>query len=208
MKLRKGFGVICMLIGLAMLAGAGWLLYDNYLQDEAAGSFSAEMLASMKQELKIAAPTPAPTPAGIGVVPEETPVPEMSTMMIDGQECIGYLEMPTIEINLPVINDWNYDALKIAPCRYWGNVHDNTLVVLAHNYERHFSKIRDLDIGAPVQFVDADGGIHRFTVAAHEVLEPTDVIKMIESDYDATLFTCTYGGSMRAAVRLERVLAY
>ena len=62
MKLRKSFGVIFMLIGLAMLAGAGWLLYDNYQQDEAAGSFSAEMLESMKQELKIAAPTPAPTP--------------------------------------------------------------------------------------------------------------------------------------------------
>lgn len=235
--MRKFFGIVCMLLGLAMVFGAGYLLYENREESETAGEQSETVLTEMLDAMATDAPTtalasvatsaPMLTIAPGTVEPEETfeaisdevvydeaveptatPIPEMPTMMIDGQEYIGYLEMPTIGITLPVMSDWSYKKLRIAPCRYWGSAYDDSMVILAHNYDRHFGRISSLNIGDPVQFVDADGNIFKYVVAAHETLERLQMRKMVDNDYDLTLFTCTYGGGKRVTVRLERVLTY
>ena len=205
--MRKGFGILLMLIGAAMLVCAGWMLKNNDQEERAAGDSAERVLLAVQEqvEAEILNPTPSPTGGG-NVLP--TAIPEMPTIEIDGNQYIGYLEMPTIEIKLPVMSDWSYDQLKIAPCRYWGSVYDDTMVILGHNYRRHFHKIKQLEIGDPVQFIDADGNIYAYKVATLEVLNPNEVEKMVTSDYDLTLFTCTYGGTAREAVRLQRVLSY
>lgn len=237
--MRKFFGIVCMLLGLAMVVGAGYLLYENREESETAGEQSETVLTEMLDAMATDAPmtalpsvaTAAPTDAEATIAPTEmlapeiesiadeiaidealeptaTPIPEMPTMMIDGHEYIGYLEMPTIGITLPVMSDWSYKQLRIAPCRYWGSAYDDSMVILAHNYDRHFGRISSLNVGDPVQFVDADGNIFKYVVAAHETLERLQMRKMVDNDYDLTLFTCTYGGGKRVTVRLERVLTY
>ena len=106
------------------------------------------------------------------------------------------------------MSDWSYPQLKIAPCRYWGSAYDDSLVIMAHNYERHFGRIGSMEPGAPVQFIDANGTIYRYVVAKQEILQKQDVDEMISEDWDLTLFSCTYGGEKRVTVRLNRVLAY
>ena len=194
-----------MLLGLAMVVCSGWLLFENKTEDEAAGTLSEEALVEMKDAIAAA---PKATVAPKSLQPEATLTPDMPTMQIDGQEYVGYLEMPTIGISLPVMSDWSYPKLRTAPCRYWGSAYDDTMVIMAHNYDRHFGRLSSLNIGDPVQFVDAEGNIFRYVVAAQETLERTDVDVMLDSDYDLTLFTCTYGGASRVTVRLTRVLAY
>lgn len=206
-----------MLLGLAMVAGSGWLIYGNKTEDEAAGSMSEAALLEMREVMDAApkatrAPrstsAPRSTLAPEGELPAATPIPEMPTMEIDGHAYIGYLEIPTIGVSLPVMSDWSYPKLRIAPCRYWGSAYDDSMVIMAHNYERHFGRIGALEIGDPVQFIDCDGNIFRYVVAAHEQLERTDVQKMLADSWDLTLFTCTYGGANRVTVRLTRVDAF
>lgn len=202
--MRKFFGILCMLLGLAMVAGSGWLLYENYTEDQDAGTLSESALVEMKDTIA-AKPKETLLPR---LEPEATLTPEMPTMQIDGQDYIGYLEMPTIGLSLPVMSDWSYPQLRTAPCRYRGSAYDDTLVIMAHNYDRHFGRVSGMNIGDPVQFVDAQGNIFKYVVAAHETLERTDVEPMLNSEYDLTLFTCTYGGASRITVRLDRVLSY
>ena len=202
--MRKFFGILCMLLGLAMVAGSGWLLYENYTEDQDAGTLSESALVEMKDTIA-AKPKETLLPR---LEPEATLTPEMPTMQIDGQDYIGYLEMPTIGLSLPVMSDWSYPQLRTAPCRYRGSAYDDTLVIMAHNYDRHFGRVSGMNIGDPVQFVDAQGNIFKYGVAAHETLERTDVEPMLNSEYDLTLFTCTYGGASRITVRLDRVLSY
>lgn len=149
----------------------------------------------------------AATAATLPINPSATPS-EMPTMKIDGNLYIGYIELPTLNLSLPVMSDWSYPQLRIAPCRYFGSVYDDTLVILAHNYARHFGSINKLSAGDPVQFVDASGNIYSYTVAKLETLEKYDVNEMIQSDYDLSLFTCTYGGKYRTTVRLNRIKTY
>ena len=205
--MRRAFGVLCMLLGLAMVAGAAWLVLANRAEESAAGDAAdqtmTELRAAMEDALTVSAQPTLPPES-----PVATPVPEMPTMEIDGEAYIGYLEMPTIGLSLPVMSDWSYAKLRIAPCRYWGSTYDDSLVIMAHNYDRHFGRIGTLQEGDPVQFVGADGEIVSYVVQGQETLQPTDVNGMLDSGADLTLFTCTYGGRSRVTVRLKRVLAY
>lgn len=216
--MRKALGVLCMLLGLALVAGAVWMIYSDRAEEAAAGVAAEELLdalqASMAEETP--PPTPGPTvtpspqpaaPAETPDVPTATPVPEMPTKVINGEEYIGYLELPTLGLTLPVMSEWSYARLKLAPCRYFGSVYDK-MVLLAHRYMRHFGHIREMEIGDPVQFVDVEGNIYRYEVVASEILEKPETERMISGDWDLTLFTCTPSGVSRVTVRCKRVLSY
>ena len=207
---RRTAGVICMVLGGALLLGAAGLLSENRREESRAGEESAQVMVRLRQEMEQAAlPEETRTESEQSPEAEETPLPdpagrEMPTLEIDGQTYIGYLELPTLGLSLPVMSEWSYPKLRIAPCRYWGSAYDDSLVILAHNYDRHFGRLQELAIGDPVQFIDADGVIYQYTVEKQEILEKPDVEKMVDSGYDLTLFTCTYGGRHRVTVRLRR----
>lgn len=207
---RRTAGVVCMVLGGALLLGAAGLLSENRREESRAGEESAQVMVRLRQEMEQAAlPEETRTEPEQSPEAEETPLPdpagrEMPTLEIDGQTYIGYLELPTLGLSLPVMSEWSYPKLRIAPCRYWGSAYDDSLVILAHNYDRHFGRLQELAIGDPVQFIDADGVIYQYTVEKQEILEKPDVEKMVDSGYDLTLFTCTYGGRHRVTVRLRR----
>lgn len=204
-----------MLLGLAMMGGAGYLVVFNGREEAVAGESAAQIMDEVKTALQnmdavpeSVIPLSIEESAAPASYPQPTPVPEMPVLIIEGRAYIGYLEIPTIDISIPVLSNWSYPQLRVSPCRYAGNVYEDTLVILAHNYKRHFGKIKLLEVGDPVQFVDAKGNIFHYIVAKQEVLQATEVERLLKNDWDLTLLTCTYGGKERVAVRLERVLAY
>lgn len=196
--MHRKLGVLMMALGLAMLAGAAGLILHNRTEQAYADASAQVALDQIRVAM-----AQAEEPAEDETLPEEMPV-----MLIDGEEYIGYLEMPTIGVTLPVMKDWSYPKLRVAPCRYSGSPQDGAMVIMAHNYERHFGQIKDLPIGAPVQFIDANGRIYRYVVDAHDTLGKYDVEEMLSDGWDLTLFTCTYGGESRVTVRLKSVLTY
>lgn len=130
---------------------------------------------------------------------------EMPVMEVDGRSYIGVLEIPVLALSLPVISEWSYPDLRIAPCRYEGSAYKEHLVIAAHNYESHFGTLKYLENGDPVIFTDVDGNVFQYEVAARETIMPTDIEGMTGGEWDLTLFTCTYGGQQRVAVRCERI---
>lgn len=154
-----------------------------------------------------------------GEIPDSIPAPayepekEMPQKEINGYWYIGVLDIPDSGLHLPVMVEWDYERLKISPCRYSGSYYTDDLVICAHNYARHFSPIRWLDIGAEVYFTNVEGEVYKYEVSNRETVQPTSVDQMIENqsstgeeDWDLTLFTCYTGGQTRCAVRCIRVL--
>ena len=141
--------------------------------------------------------------------PEETQPDEsyapMPTVKIDGYNYIGYLSIPDLNLELPVMSTWSYPKLKKAPCRYVGSPEQDNLIIMAHNYPKHFGSLKDLYNGDRVYFVDMEGVTHEYQVSYKEVLQPTDVETLVTGDADLTLFTCTYGGKTRVVVYCQRV---
>lgn len=149
---------------------------------------------------------------------EEKKYPPMPVVEIDGYYYIGELDIPDLGLHLPVMAEWDMDRLKISPCHYSGSYYSNDLVVLAHNYARHFSLIKWIDIGAEIYFTNVEGVVYQYQVSNRVTLEPAQVSEMIKNqnntkgeeqedveDWDLTLFTCNTGGSTRCAVRCVRV---
>ena len=136
------------------------------------------------------------------------PEMEMPTREIDGQTYIGMVEVPALELSLPVISEWTYPRLKKAPCRYVGSVYSKDMVICGHNYDRHFGRLKDLAVGDEVRFTDMDGNVFFYSVCGTEQLGKYAVEDMLAGEWDLTLFTYTKGGRMRVTVRckLERYI--
>lgn len=137
-----------------------------------------------------------------------TEYPEMKILNIDGIDYIGTLEIPSQNLLLPVTADWSMDKLKLSLCRYSGSIYTDDLVICGHNYtkNRHFGVLKHVEIGDTVYFRDVDNETIEYKVVEAEILDPYDVYNMKNSDYDLTLFTCTYGGNERLTLRCNRII--
>ncbi len=123
-----------------------------------------------------------------------------STVHVNGYHYIGFIEIPKIKIKLPVLSEWDYSRLKIAPCRQFGSINTNDIVIAAHNYKKHFGNLSKLNIGDTVILTDINKNGYLYRVEKLATLEPTDIDKVQNSGYDLVLYTCTYGGKMRIAL--------
>lgn len=207
MKIAK---YCCLIAGTALLLAALFLVLHNIREDKNGGEQAEAALSALREDIPEYAPeTVLPTGEHYDLFAEyeEPTMPEMETAEIDGHVYIGYLTIPDLEIELPVMADWSYPNLKIAPCRYTGNLHTNDLVIAAHNYASHFGKIGSLSVGSEIVFTDMKGKKYVYAVCDLEQLSGTAVDQMQNGradDWDLTLFTCTLNGQSRVTIRAER----
>ena len=207
-------GKICTGIGLLLLAAALFLTAYNLWSDAMAAVSIDIVLEQLTPELETAeekAEISLPAlPSGESL--EEAYIPdyilnpemEMPVEEVDGQKYIGVLRIPALSLELPVISEWSYPSLQVAPCRYTGSVYLNNMVIAAHNYYSHFGYLKNLSQGDEVTFTDMDGNVFRYEVAELETLSPFAIEEMTGGDWALTLFTCTVGGQSRVTVRCER----
>ncbi len=130
---------------------------------------------------------------------------QMPEIEINGQMYVGIVSIPTLNLRLPVLSDWSYSKLKISPCRFQGSAYSDDLIVMAHNYTRHFGALSNLQPGDEIYFEDMDKNLFYYKVAETQILDGTDIEHMVSGDWDLTLFTCTIGGKSRVTVRCERI---
>ena len=191
--MRKGFGIICLLLGVCFLLGAIGLVVYNRWEAENAATTTQQLLTQIRENLP-EAPVTQPT------MPD-TAVREMTTVQVDGYDCVGVLTIPTLGLELPVLADWSYAKLKKAPCHYYGSCYGTDFVIAAHNYNAHFGRLSQLQPGDPVLFTDAEGVTHTYEVVLLETLVKEATEEMIASGFDLSLYTCTTGGASRITVR-------
>ena len=138
----------------------------------------------------------------VGGEPEELdPNRPMPVIEAEGQAYIGLLEIPALSRTLPVLADWSEAALETAPCRYQGSLYLGDLIIAGHNYRSHFGPLQRLESGDQVYFTDCGGERFSFVVDTLETVAGVDFEGMESGEWDLTLFTCTWGGQSRLAVR-------
>lgn len=143
-----------------------------------------------------------------GVFPTDNYDREMPKTEIDGDHYIGVLNITELDLRLPVSAENNYDMLDISPCLYSGSIYCNDMVIAAHNYDSHFGRISYLPMGSKIIFTDTENNDYQFEVISIETLLPNQIEEMktktLQNNWDLTLFTCTYGGNERIAVRCKK----
>lgn len=202
--MRRKLGNLCIFLGAVLLAAALLLLGYNCWDAARAGDAAEKILPALLDEMPDEPAVPD-QPLGTPVEYLDEDTLTMTEAEIDGERYIGWLDIPAIELELPVMSEWSYSRLKTAPCRYSGTVRGEDLVLLGHNYTRHFGKLDRLRVGDEVLFTDMDGVVYRYEVAARDVLDADAVAEMTAGEYDLTLFTCDATGARRITVYCDMV---
>lgn len=201
-RARKKVSSILIVTGLLLIAAALFLTGFNLYDEHRAERSVDHVLEQMKPQ--------DPPVLREGEIPDYllNPDMEMPVENIDGRDYIGTLEIPSLDLELPVLSGWNYPNLRVAPCRYTGSAYQGDLIIAAHNYPSHFGNLKHLQEGEMVRFTDVDGNRFTYKVVVRETLEPTAIDEMQseeEGAWDLTLFTCTIGGQSRVTVRCVQV---
>lgn len=204
---RRRLGTVLIVLGICAVAASA-LLYlsidrDDRQAQEASQEALDKIMASIPEK-QAPADVREPVPQNGSELLPDVELYRETVVDIDGLSYLGYLSFTAAERQMPVLADWSFERLRIAPTRYAGSAATDDLVIAGHNYKAHFSLLDKLTPGDEIVFTDAQGLDITYTVCKLETLEATAIEEMTAGDWDMTLFTCTYGGQARIAVRCER----
>jgi sortase A len=198
---RKGTWLIRIGI-LLCVAAVLWTARNRWISWRA-GQQSAQILQELEADIPQQDENPDASDEDTSGIPDYSidPNMEMPILHKGGHDYIGTLKIKALGLKLPIMSEWDYPSLRIAPCRYTGSAYKENMVIAAHNYDTHFGRLKKLKLGDKVTFTDVDGNVFHYEVSDLEVLQPTDIEGMTDSGYALTLFTCTIGGKTRVTVR-------
>ena len=179
-------------IGTILVTFSFILLVNNKIEEKNAEHISSNTLNIIKENLSEVKP----------IVMNND---KMEVMNIEGHNYIGTIVIPSLNLELPVMEECNYENLKKAPCKYYGSIYTNDLIICGHSYKSHFKYLSNLNQNDKIVFVDANGIKHIYEVLEIEILNPKEVEYMINNNFDLTLYTCKSDGLNRLTVRCNRV---
>ena len=188
-KILIGIGII--FLGIAIVL----FLYFQY-EEYDAGKKSANVLSVIKDNIEN---------FQLESIDVEQ-VDERNSIQVNGYDYIGTLFIPSLNLELPVMSEYDEARLKIAPCRYYGSVATDNLILCAHSYKTHFGYLNHLKQKDRILFTNMNGECYLYEVLEIEILGANDVSLMLNTEFDLTLYTCTSDGMNRIVVRCNRVV--
>ena len=188
--MSKKIGIFFIALGVLCLCLAIGLNIHNMIEEKKSEEYKISLLEDLKGKIN----TEATNTNG-----------EMGTVLIDDYESIGILSIPALELEFPVLTDWNYEKLEKAPCLYFGSYYEENFVIAAHNYKSHFGRLKELKKEDLITFTDVSGHTYYYEVVLTETLPKYATEDMVTSGFDLSLYTCTLGGENRVTVRCDRV---
>lgn len=203
--MRNKAGIVFIALGAVLILSALLLLLYNRHEADLAGKEAEILLSDVEAAIGGQTSSGGPTDPTEETETQPTLPPELPVVHLNGYDYVGYVEIPALELKLPVMATWDYDLLQVAPCRQFGSSRTDDLVIAAHNYVTHFGYLKKLIPGDTVIFTDMDGIVNTYAVEKTETLDPTSVDAVKNSGCDLVLYTCTIGGKTRVCVFCNRV---
>lgn len=202
----KSKGTPIIIIGVLFIVGALALTAYNLITEQAAGKSGEDTMEAISAMV-----SPVPVSETERLPESELPLYKldpnvsMPEQNVGGIDYIGYLSIPALDLDLPVITETTDYYLTVSPCRFTGSAYLDNLVIGAHNYATHFGKLKNLNYGDEITFTDMDGNLFRYEVADVEILTPDQNEYLCAGDYPLSLYTCTIGGRTRLTVRCAAI---
>lgn len=114
---------------------------------------------------------------------------EMPALEIDGNDYVCLIEITSFGIELPVARNWKSNDLTKSPCRFWGSIYNNDLIIGGKNQIGQFEFCEKLDIGEKISITDMRGAQFTFVVQKIERSSDVSFDSLSEGEYSLSLFT-------------------
>ena len=85
--------------------------------------------------------------------------------MVGDYEYIGVLDLPALNLSLPIMSDWDYERLKMAPCRQFGSAATDDLVIAD---DSHVGIVCGYDSVGNLLVIHCSGGQNGVVVTGRE----------------------------------------
>lgn len=143
---------------------------------------------------------------------EEAPVATATYTAPNGKEYeyIGYVNIPKIKVNYPILSTTTVPLLKVSICKFHGpNPNEvGNFCIAGHNYrnKRFFSKVPTLEVGDIVEITDLSKRTIQYEVYdIHTVIpdDNSDTTQKTNGRKEVTLITCTDDSKQRVIVKCK-----
>lgn len=125
-------------------------------------------------------------------------------------EIVGIVNIPSINVNYPILSKTDDDLLKVSVCKFWGSNPNQigNLCIAGHNYrnKRFFSKVPTLKVGDIIEITDLNDNKQKYSVYDKYTVDPTDTSctsQVTNGKKIVTLITCTDDSKQRVIVQAE-----
>ena len=145
----------------------------------------------------------------------EVEVPEeQRSVANDGTEyySIGVINIPSINVNYPILSTYSDALLKIAPCKFHGpNPNEvGNLCIAGHNYRnsKFFSKVPKLENGDVIEITDLAGNTVTYSVYDKFIVNPDQLectSQLTGGRKEITLITCTDDNKQRHIIKAREI---
>ena len=122
------------------------------------------------------------------------------------------LNIPSLEINYPVLSETSDELLKISLNKFWGPEANEVgnYVIVGHNYKNKtfFGKLPSIEMGAIVELTDMKGITIQYEVYDKYLVDPTDVActsQLTNGKRELTLITCNSTGKQRHVIKCREI---
>jgi len=140
---------------------------------------------------------------------------EQKSVASDGTEyyTIGIVNIPSIDVNYPILSTNSDELLKIAPCKFHGaNPNEvGNLCIAGHNYRnsKFFSKVPDLEKGEIIEITDLAGNMVQYVIYDKFIVYPDELectSQLTGGRREITLITCTDDNKQRHIIKAREVI--
>ena len=137
-----------------------------------------------------------------------------NTYKVDGKtyEMVGSINIPSINVNYPILSKTTDSLLKVSVCKFWGSDPNEVgnLCIAGHNYrnKRFFSKVPTLSVGDIIEITDLNKKTLKYSVYDKYTVDPEDTSctsQITNGKKIVTLITCTNDSKQRVIVQAKEV---
>ena len=117
MKNKNKAGIVCVVCGVLLLLGSLALYLINQRQNAAAEDAAQLLVSQMVQQMLESdeagqdADTLPELQIPVDLLTDEDK--KMAEVTIDGYSYIGYLSIPALKLELPIMSSWSYPQMKL-----------------------------------------------------------------------------------------------
>ena len=207
---------------------SSYAIYAEYDRNKSE-QVSQEILAGINFEPETEIIEEEVTVVILNAIPEEEQVSETQTIQTevivevpdeqksvasDGTEyyTIGVVNIPSINVNYPILSTYSDALLKIAPCKFHGpNPNEvGNLCIAGHNYRnsKFFSKVPNMELGDTIEITDLGGNTITYAVYDKFIVNPDELectSQLTGGRREITLITCTNDNKQRHIIKAREV---
>jgi len=176
--MKKGKFPIVLVLGICLVVVSFALIVGLQIRTHIGANESRRVVARMSELL----------PERTVGVPEISSNPNMPVLEINDVDYVALIEIPSLNLSLPVADAWNSQKLYNSPARFYGSCYDHSLVIGGADNSHQFSFCDKIDNGTVIIVTDMTGTQFSYTVSRVDRSKSAESNWLISRDYDLTLF--------------------